>query len=116
MPLTVETIEKIAAELKSLPPIENKQREVSKQEAVRLLAKEIGALQQRGYTLEQVATRLQSKGLDVNTATLKNYLRRAKPVKKTDTPRRPRQAVVPPPETAGSEPALGEITDPATPA
>lgn len=116
MPLTIEAIEKIATELKSLPPVENKQREVSKQEAVRLLAKEIGALQQRGYTLEQVATLLQSKGLDVNTATLKNYLRRAKPVKKTDTPRRPRQAVAPPPETAGSEPAPGGITDPTTPA
>ena len=116
MPLTIEAVEKIATELKSLPPIENKQREVSKQEAVRLLAKEIGALQQRGYTLEQVSTLLQSKGLEVSTATLKNYLRRAKPVKKTDTPRPARRAVAPPPETAGNEPAPGEITAHAAPA
>ena len=116
MPLTVEEIERIAAELKDLPPIENKQRLVSKQEAVKLLAKEIASLQQRGYTFEQVAGLLHERGLELNTRTLKSYLQRAKAAKKLDTPRRPRQAVALPPETAGSEPAPGGITDPAAPA
>jgi len=84
MPITLEQIEKISAEFKELPPIENRQRQVSKQEAVKRLVKDIDELQKRGYTLEQIADLLKSKGLDIGTKTLKSYLQRARPVKKAD--------------------------------
>jgi len=61
MAYTIEQIEQIAAKLRELPPIERQQRQVNKQEAVRLLAKEIQALRQRGYTLEQIADALRGE-------------------------------------------------------
>lgn len=78
---TLEQIEGIAAQLRDLPAVENKKREVSKQEAVKLLSKEIAALQKRGYTLEQISEALRGKGLDIATPTLKSYLQRARPVR-----------------------------------
>ena len=47
------------------------------------LVAEIAALQQRGYTIEQVVESLQGVGLTITTPTLKSYLQRAKakPVK-----------------------------------
>ena len=43
-----------------------------------LLAGELVALQQRGYTIEEVAESLRGRGLAIPTPTLKNYLQRAK--------------------------------------
>ena len=104
MALTLEAVGEIAATLKALPPIENKQRQVSKQEAIRLLAKEILASQKRGYSLEQIAEVLQSKGLALSAPTLKNYLQRSRASKQKDTPRPPAAPVVdtaaPPPLTS----------------
>lgn len=104
MALTLEAVGEIAATLKALPPIENQQRQVSKQEAIRLLAKEILASQKRGYSLEQIAEVLQSKGLALSAPTLKNYLPRSRSTKQKDTPRRPAAPVVdtaaPPPLTS----------------
>jgi hypothetical protein len=90
---TSEQVEAIAAKLRQLPPVEKKKQELSKQEAVKLLAKEIAILQKRGYTLLQISEVLRGEGLEVGTPTLKNYLQRSKPVRKTpvqapeDTPR-----------------------------
>jgi hypothetical protein len=73
-------------------------QEHSKQEAVRILSKEIAALQKRGYTLDQISETLRGEGLNIATPTLKSYLQRAKPAKKApvqapgDTPP-PRPAV-----------------------
>ena len=61
-----------------MPAIEKKNLH-SKQEAVKLLAKEITAMQKRGYTLEQISEALKGQGLAVATPTLKSYLQRAKP-------------------------------------
>ena len=77
---TSEQVEAIALKLRELPPIE-KQIKHSKQETVKLLAKEIVALQKRGYTLDQIAAALRGEGLDIATPTLKSYLQRAKPSK-----------------------------------
>ena len=95
MTLTLEQVEKISAELKALPPVENQQRQVSRQEAVKRLAKDIAELQKRGYTLEQVAAVLQEKGLEMGVTTLKSCLRRARPAKKIETPARPRKGSTP---------------------
>ena len=82
MKYTTEQLEAIAAKLRDMPPVEKKKQEHSKQEAVRILAKEIAALQKRGYTLDQISETLRGEGLSIATPTLKSYLQRAKPAKK----------------------------------
>lgn len=82
MKYTAEQLEAIALKLHQMPPAEKKKREFSRQEAVKILAKEITALQRRGYSLEQISESLRGEGLDVATPTLKNYLQRSKITKK----------------------------------
>ena len=84
MAYTIGQIEQIAAKLRELPPIERQQRQINKQEAVRLLAKEIQALRQRGYTLEQIAEALRGEGLELTTQVLKNYLQRPTSTRKAN--------------------------------
>ena len=85
-----------------MPPVEKKKQEHSKQEAVRILAKEIAALQKRGYTLDQISETLRGEGLSIATPTLKSYLQRAKPAKKAPA-QAPRDT--PPPRPAVKKPA-----------
>ncbi|OTP70407.1 protein mobC [Caballeronia sordidicola] len=82
MKLTPEKIETIAAKLRELPPIEKPKPEFSKQEAVKLLSKEIVAMQKRGYTLVQISEALRGEGLNIATPTLKTYLQKARPARK----------------------------------
>lgn len=88
--LNIETVEQIRAKMKELPPVENKKRTVSKQEAIKLLAKDIKAMQARGYTLEQVSELLKQLGVSLATPTLRSYLRRSgggtSPKKKPTSP------------------------------
>ncbi len=86
---TVERAERIAAELRAMPAKEPSQRRLDKQGVVRHLASEILALQERGYTLEEIAESLRGHGLDITTLTLKNYLQRTKGP--GDKPKRPRR-------------------------
>lgn len=95
MKYTTEKIEAIAAKLREMPAVEKKKQEHSKQEAVSILSKEIAAMQKRGYTLDQISEALNGEGLAVATPTLKSYLQRAKPVKKTVT--KPSKDTPPPP-------------------
>lgn len=85
MKYTTEQIEAIAAKLREMPIVEKKKQEHSKQEAVSMLSKEIVSMQKRGYTLDQISEALTGQGIAVATPTLKSYLQRAKPVKKTVT-------------------------------
>lgn len=78
MARTVAQAELLADKLRALPAIENKNRAISKAEEIKLLAREIAALQERNYSLQQIAEFLTSEGLDIGTATLKNYLQRSK--------------------------------------
>lgn len=71
-------IEALKVQLKELPEPDVGSRSVSKQQAIRLLARDIARLQRKGYTLEQVAAVLSERGVDINAATLKSYLRRTK--------------------------------------
>ena len=88
--LTVEQVEQISAKMKELPAVENKKRPVSKQEAIKLLARDIKAMQARGYTLEQVSELLKQLGVSLATPTLRSYLRRSgggtSPKKKPTSP------------------------------
>ena len=78
MGYTNEKLAAIAAKLKTMPVIEKKKQEHSKQDAVKVLSKEIASLQKRGYTLDQIAETLRGEGLDITTPTLKSYLQRIK--------------------------------------
>ena len=82
MKYTTEQLDAIATKLRDMPKVEKKKQEHSKQEAVRVLSKEIAALQKRGYTLDQISETLRGEGLSIATPTLKSYLQRAKPDKK----------------------------------
>jgi hypothetical protein len=73
---TRDDVEKMAEALRSLPAA-TKTR-LSKQGVIAHLAAEILGLQERGYTIEQIAERLQVLGLVITTKTLSTYLGRVK--------------------------------------
>ena len=73
----VGIIKEIAEQLKELPAMEESSREISKQEAINLLAGEIKELQTgKNYTFDQIAEILSNRGLQITGKTLKTYLSR----------------------------------------
>jgi len=78
MEFTLESTRRLAEELRAIPPKDPAKLRLDKQAVVKELAQEIVALQQRGYTIEEVAESLRGRGLEITTPTLKNYLQRAK--------------------------------------
>jgi hypothetical protein len=102
MGYTKELLEAIAKKLHEMPPIEERKKEYSKQEAVRILAKEIIALKGRGYTIDQIAETLRGEGLDISTPTLKNYLQRAQQPKSAAKQSRRTRKDTPPPAAGPS--------------
>jgi hypothetical protein len=68
----------MAEKARRMPPPPPAEANVTKQEAVRLLAGEIAGLQRKGYTLEQIVASFKGDGLDLSTATMKSYLSRVK--------------------------------------
>jgi hypothetical protein len=120
MEFTLESANRLAEELRAIPPKDPSQRKLDKQGLVRHLADEIVALQQRGYTIEEVAESLRGHCLDITTPTLKNYLQRAKsPAEKRSKPARVARTrtktgtplvVNPPPTKAAAGRAEAEAT------
>lgn len=92
MARTVAKTEALAEKLRALPPLENKNRPISKAEEIKLLATEIAALQERNYSLQQIAEFLTGDGLEISTATLKNYLQRSKTSAKRPAKKKPAAA------------------------
>ena len=80
---TPEKLDQIRAKLVALPAKDPAERRLDKQTAIRHMVDEIAALQQRGYTLEQVASLLTAEGIQVTTPTLKSYLQRIRNVSGT---------------------------------
>jgi hypothetical protein len=78
MGLSRDQVEQLRSTLKAVPRAPAASLDTTKQDAVKLLAREIEGLQRRGYSLEQIAEMLQGGGLVVSTPTLKSYLSRAK--------------------------------------
>ena len=78
MGISREQIERIRSKLRATPKAPPSGVDTSKQEAVRLLVREIETLQSRGWSLEQIGEMLRGDGLVVATPTLKSYLSRAK--------------------------------------
>jgi hypothetical protein len=100
MEYTVEKANQMAAALRALPAVDDSKRKLDKQGAVRHLAGEILALQERGYTIEQVAESLTTVRLDI--ATPKSYLQRIKKRTGKTPKRRPIPLAVPGPAAPGT--------------
>ena len=78
MEYTVEQIDQVGDGLLALPPLDASKRKLDKQAAVRRIKDQIATVQQRGYTLEQIAQSMTGLGIEITTPTLKSYLQRAK--------------------------------------
>jgi hypothetical protein len=121
MQYTLEMATKMAERLRELPPMDASKRRLDKQGVVRYLAQEITALQERGYTLEQVAESLCGVGLEISTPTLKSYLQRvrSKKVRGRSRPVDPPSTRAPPRPGSGqkqpSMPVKGAEAAPASP-
>jgi hypothetical protein len=76
MAITIDDVEALRRQLAELP--RNRPREVTKQEAVTLLASELAAAKRRGYSPDDLAGLLSEKGIAINAETLRGYLRRAR--------------------------------------
>ena len=76
MAITIDDIEAVRRKLSELP--RHQPREVSKQEAIALLATELGSARRRGYSPEELAQLLSEQGVTINAATLRGYLRKSR--------------------------------------
>jgi hypothetical protein len=109
MSITVDDIEALRRVLAELPRHQPKQ--VSKQEAVALLASELSAAQRRGYKPDELAQLFAERGITINAATLRGYLRRSRKVR-----RRGGKTLVRPENTATPTPPPSLIVEtPAVP-
>lgn len=73
---TLAQVNELGAALRALPAKDPYQRRFLKLAAVAEIADEITALQQRGYTLEEVAGILTAEGVEISFGVLKEYLQR----------------------------------------
>jgi hypothetical protein len=105
MAYTLEQSDLMASALRGLPPMDSSKRKLTKQALVRRLAREIAALQARGYTIEQVVESLHGVGLDITTPTLKSYLQRAKRRRGKDAVATRTRSAAPPPQAKAETPS-----------
>lgn len=83
--LSVAKVESILDKIRNLPPVDKSKQQLSKQEAIRMMAADIAKLQKKGYSLQLIADTLRAEGLEIATPTLKNYLQRARPSRRGAT-------------------------------
>ncbi len=76
MTLTVAVVDAIRADLTAVPPKDESAREVTRLEAIARMRGEVMALRERGYTWQEVAEMVSSKGCRVTAATLRTELSR----------------------------------------
>lgn len=101
MSITLESIEKLQESLRELPEVEDKSRELNKQEAVALLVDEVELLKKKGYSLEKIAELLTEGGLEIKPPTLKSYLSKARASRKPKRSVKPKVARRPATLSAG---------------
>lgn len=80
----VAQITALKQKLSELPAVDDSRREVSKREAIKLIADDVRKLRKRGYSMESIANILADNGLQISMQTLKSYVaksRRTRPVK-----------------------------------
>lgn len=76
MTMKVRDVEALGATLKELPAVDQGERELTKMEAVKLLAPRIRELRKKGYSMERIAEKLTEGGFAINSSTLASYLAR----------------------------------------
>jgi len=93
MALTVAVVDAIRADLAAVPPKDPSAREVTRLEAISRMRGEVTALRERGYTWQELAEMVSSKGCRVTAATLRTELsRKATGLKPKASDRGPRGA------------------------
>ncbi len=105
MSVTIDDIEALRRVLTELP--RHQPKEVSKQDAIALLASELGAARRRGYTPDELARIFSERGVDINAATLRTYLRRNRKSRRSHDSKAAidqRGRAAPPPLPASTEP------------
>ena len=92
---TLAQVNELAAALRALPAKDPYQRRFLKLAAVAEIADEITALQQRGYTLEEVAGILTAEGVEITLGVLKEYLQRIRVRREKAAKRARRRSTMP---------------------
>ena len=92
---TLAQVNELAAALRALPAKDPYQRRFLKLSAIAEIADEITALQQRGYTLEEVAGILTAEGVEITFGTLKEYLQRIRVRREKAAKRARRRSTMP---------------------
>jgi hypothetical protein len=92
MEYTVEQVDQVGEGLLALPAVEPSKRKLDKQAAVKRLMDQIATVQQRGYTLEQIAQSMSGLGIQITTPTLKSYLQRARKPSSRGAAKAPRRS------------------------
>lgn len=62
---TIKHLDAVATKLRSMPPVDEENRQYTTEEMVKILSKDIIALQERGYTLDQVSKLLHAEGIEI---------------------------------------------------
>ncbi len=78
MTITVAQVESLKLQLREMPLPEKSQQVLSKQAAIARRAADLVKLQQRGYSIDEIADILTAHGLAVTGKSLKTYLYRAR--------------------------------------
>ncbi len=112
---TEEELAVMEQKLLALPPMEASKRKRNKQGAVIRLSLAISTLQERGYTIEDIADSLRGVGLDLSTPTLKSYMQRAKEKDKKVAPKK-RKSSGPSSGQAPAQPQVPATADASVPA
>ncbi|MEP6653611.1 MAG: hypothetical protein ABJA82_09650 [Myxococcales bacterium] len=92
MEFTLEDANKLAALLRAAPAKDPNKRRMDKQAIVKHVVDEISALQERGYTLEEVTELLSTGGLKLTLPTLKSYLQRTRKASVKGAAKAPRRS------------------------
>jgi len=87
-------VEKLKAKLNEAPEVK-KVRELTASEAVKEMAKEIHAMQKKGYTLAMILEMLKANDVNVSLATLKSSIAGTKAKKESKSKTKPVQHPVP---------------------
>lgn len=109
----VAQIDELQKKLEELPEVNDIEREVTKQEAIRRMADAISQLQARGYSMEKIAEILTTEGFHISVPTLKSYLTRAKRVTRNKPQRKGPAKSAPSSTPRGASPQASSAPQPA---
>jgi len=107
MTLTVAVVDAIRADLAAVPPKDASAREVTRLEAISRMRGEVLALREGGYTWQEIAEMVSSKGCRVTAATLSTEMLRKPGTSKTKPRDRRARGGGGQDSSRGAKPAVG---------